>query len=352
MALNRLLCLASLLLLLAIMVGPTHAAIYVWKDANGVTNFTDNPGTIPGGVKVEVRSYGAPEPVTEASRPPEVVTQGEFAVRLATELGLGEGLTPVQAADLLSRMRIAPRLGNWELDAPLRQGLLSRLRKLTVAAAIAGRIPIEPEEALFAFDSATALVGISLPEVATEDAPELSRRVAEEPPLPVYVAPAPSTIIHERVIYLGGDVVPVHDALIHPHKVVINVDNRVINKRVVHSRPVRKRGAKQPRRFRHRLITHPPKKRRHYAQPRPAKLRGHRQRTRGATVVIAPQQKRLARRHSVAVRSHRVRGTRIHVRVSSHRLVRGKRAAYTRGRGMGIARTAVSHGRGVSHAVR
>lgn len=333
--------LAALLLLVPMMAGRAHAVVYVWKDANGVTNFTDHPAKIPTGVKVEVRTYyDQPSPMAEVPAP-DVVTQGEFVRQLAAELGLGEGLTSLAAARLLSRVGIAPRLGAWDLDKPLEEGLLGRLRTLTVAAAHGGRLPLLPQEALFAFDSAAALVGIALRDVAAGDVPEVTRRFVEEPVPPVYVAPPPA-VIHERVIVLGGDAVAVHDPLIHPHKVVINVDSRIIKKRVVHRRPVRKapmRNAKPPRQFRHKVIRAPIKEHRYYPQPRQAKV--HRRIVRG-TLASVPRQKRTAFRRSV-VRSHPVPGATARMRVQSSRLITGKRVISLHRQATRFRATAGSH---------
>ncbi len=195
-ALSRL---GSLLVLLTMTAGPAYATIYVWKDAKGVNNATDDPRNIPGGVRVRTLSYDAVTPAREhvlpsvdeseawvpasGAKTSEHVSQGEFAVLLAAELGLGDGLSPQAAANTLSDVLIAPRLGRWDLNAPMTQGLLDRLGNLTLAAANARRIPIGLDEARFAFDGATALAGISGHFV--------------EAPLPRYVE---HIVVRERII--------------------------------------------------------------------------------------------------------------------------------------------------------
>ena len=169
--------LVLLVALLSMMVSPAYSTIYVWKDANGVNNATDDPRRIPSGVRVQTLSYDAVTPAkketlasvnetetwipTTEAKTSDHVSQGEFAALLAAELGLGDGLSSQAAADVLAGALIAPRLGHWDLNAPMTQGLLDRLGNLTLAAARAGRIPIGLDEARFAFDSATALAGIS-----------------------------------------------------------------------------------------------------------------------------------------------------------------------------------------------
>lgn len=229
------LILASLLLLLPVMVSPAHSAIYIWTDATGVTNVTNDPKRVPSGVSVEIRSYDAPTPVTETLQR-DVVTQGQFAVQLATELGLGEDLSPQAAADRLSDAHIAPRLSDWKLDAAMTHALLDRFRKLTVAAATVGRIPIGPEEARFAFDSATALAGILQQDTSIPHVPESTRRVAEEVPVPEHMAPP---VVREHVIFVREEIIPVnHHPLIHLDPYLTHFDHGVSSSHPLHWHPI------------------------------------------------------------------------------------------------------------------
>jgi hypothetical protein len=182
--------------------------------------FTDNPALAPKGAKVDVRSYA-----TSSDDVSRTVTQGEFARRLAIELGLSDRLTAEQGAEALVEAGIAPRLGKWDLDEPMTAALVERLRTLTVGAAVAGKIALDPEEAIFAFDSTAALVGIKIRDAAApEPAPPA------EPPFesaPAYVVPAA-----ERVIYVGGGVVDPFFGNNLPTVIVdqriVNIDNRVV----------------------------------------------------------------------------------------------------------------------------
>lgn len=239
-----------LALLLTMTVSPAYSTIYVWKDANGVNNATDDPRRIPSGVQVRTLSYDAVTPAktetlasvnesetwipTTEAKTSDHVSQGEFAVLLAAELGLGDGLGPQEAAEVLADALIAPRLGNWDLNAPMTQGLLDRLGSLTLAAARAGRIPITPDEARFAFDSATALAGIS--------------GHFAEAPLPTYTGP---TIVRDRII-----VVEDHPfARIDPH-LIIHVGQG--HRRFIHKRGhgLGFRHAVRPKRHRRHAKTH------------------------------------------------------------------------------------------------
>jgi hypothetical protein len=120
------------------------------------------------------------------------VTQGEFAVQLAEELGLSDDADARAAADILSQVRIAPQLGQWNLDDPLTPELTYRLRRLTVAAAEAGWITVTPEQGLLAFDAAAALLGVTVPPDAdTWDQASRDFTVADSPPLVYAGAPPP-----------------------------------------------------------------------------------------------------------------------------------------------------------------
>ena len=153
----------------------SNSVLYVWRDENGVTTFSNVPTWSLGDTPVEVESVrlstlrasqkGLTEttPRPSSKRPIRLVTRGDFAVQLVRELGLGENSTPQEAAGMLSGVRIAPRLGNWELNEVMTPELTTRLRTLTVSAAQRGWLTVTPEQALLAFDTAAALLGINIP---------------------------------------------------------------------------------------------------------------------------------------------------------------------------------------------
>lgn len=206
------------MLLLAGLSGPAPAELYSWRDSEGVLHATDRPENVPDNVKVDVwpdpprplspkAPPAAPEPPPPEPSLPKTalpaaaveengVTQGAFAVHLAQELGLGEEVTPEEAADLLTQIRVTPRLGRWNLAAPVTPEWVARLRTLTVSAAQRGAVQITPEEALLAFDATAALLNVSIP---TASDPDLSSRSASStflaaPPL-VLISPPPPQIV-------------------------------------------------------------------------------------------------------------------------------------------------------------
>jgi hypothetical protein len=212
----------SIRLLLAVMLfaglaSPTQAELYSWRDAEGVFHATDRRDKVPEGVEPDVWPDLPPSPPAEAPQvmpsqpkaetPPKTalpadkfeereVTQGAFAVQLVRELGLEEEATPAEAADLLTRIRVTPRLGRWDLAAPITPALVTRLRTLTVSAAQRGAISISPEEALLAFDTTAALLNVPVPVVSDADLSDrsASSTLLDAPPL-VLITPPPPQIV-------------------------------------------------------------------------------------------------------------------------------------------------------------
>jgi hypothetical protein len=238
---------AALVAFLTGLTGPAGAAVYAWKGDNGVMTFSDDPTKAPPGVKVEVRDYGTGTATQTASeRSPNAVTQGEFALQLAIELGLAkQGLGAEQAAQTLARLHIAPPLGRWDLDQPLTKELLQRLRKLTAAAAVGGTIALTPQEALYAFDTAADLVGVAIRERPVPEAQPGSVPVtAEQVPTTVYVVPSAPSTVEERVIFVGGCCT---DGLLVPGQIPIVVNKKIINvQKVIINRQVPPRPAPPP----------------------------------------------------------------------------------------------------------
>jgi hypothetical protein len=201
--------LVSCLLLAFLVLTPasSRAAIYSWRDANGVLIYSNSPSESPGTSQVVIRTARTvdatlPEPsgmeLADGGQPqiPErshyMATQAEFAVQLVEELGLGQPADAGQAADVLTDLRIAPPLGEWVFNQPMTPELTLRLRQLTVAAAGRGAISITPEQALLAFDTAAALLNVDIPassnQYTVSDAPY---PIADMPPLIEIYSPPP-----------------------------------------------------------------------------------------------------------------------------------------------------------------
>ncbi len=193
-------------LVFILISAPAHSAstLYMWQDASGAISISDNPANAPSDAHLKVMSvYSNPQTVSETDSTetvtpqvpepsPRIVTQGEFAIQLVEELGLGDEPTAEDAADILTNVLISPRLGQWELDQPMTPELAVRLRELTVAAAEMGRITLSPEQVLLAFDTTAAQLGLTIPEtIGSEETSESPYPIAETPALVSVESPPP-----------------------------------------------------------------------------------------------------------------------------------------------------------------
>jgi Domain of unknown function (DUF4124) len=198
--------LALFVLPVAIVLTPAFspASIYSWRDASGVTTYSNVPPAVPVNAQITVRTMetvptetagvelvSAVQPQSP-ERSPYMATQAEFAVQLVKELGLGQPADAGQAADVLTNLRIAPPLGEWIFDQPMTPELTIRLRQLTVAAAGRGEITITPEQALLAFDTAAALLNVDIPASGDQDTiSDAPYPIADLPPLIEFSSPPP-----------------------------------------------------------------------------------------------------------------------------------------------------------------
>jgi len=73
------------------------------------------------------------------------VTQGDYAVALAEELGLGKGLTAEGAVEILTKVGIVPSEG-WQIAKEVTCELVAEVQDLVIEAAQRGLIRYEPEE--------------------------------------------------------------------------------------------------------------------------------------------------------------------------------------------------------------
>lgn len=96
---------------------------------------------------------------------PAVVTQGEFALRLAHTLAIpiADDAGPEEAMQSLAALGIEPLDGWTAVDAPMTPNLVGELRHAVTNAAAAGRLQVEPAAALAAFTELIADLRLPLP---------------------------------------------------------------------------------------------------------------------------------------------------------------------------------------------
>jgi len=103
------------------------------------------------------------EQAGQASPPiaPQLVREGDFAIKLQSALGMGTAQDEVAAESRLGEVGIAPRNG-WIADYPVTPDIIVELQKSVNDAATAKKLPVGKDEALQRFHDATAGLNLSI----------------------------------------------------------------------------------------------------------------------------------------------------------------------------------------------
>jgi hypothetical protein len=105
---------------------------------------------------VALAQSGGPPPVEQ-----KLVREGDFAVRLASALGIATTEDEVQSESLLADVGIAPRNG-WIADYPITPDIMGELQKAVGDAADANRLSLGRNEALKRLNSIAVVLGLSV----------------------------------------------------------------------------------------------------------------------------------------------------------------------------------------------
>jgi len=163
------------LFILLIFASSASATIYRWVDEKGVVNFTDDVSKIPPNYRnnaeeVKVTKMGPSTPSqtppgkiaasaqpgeTGAQAPPisqALVREGDFAVKLAESLKVGQPKSEAEAETMLTSAGIAPKNG-WIADYPVTPDIIGELENSVGSAVDAGKLGIKKEEATRAFQN-------------------------------------------------------------------------------------------------------------------------------------------------------------------------------------------------------
>jgi hypothetical protein len=121
-------------------------------------------------VAVDVEAgQGSAENAAELSPfAPPLVREGDFAVRMAAVLGLGDIEDEDDAGLLLSEIGLSPRNG-WIADYPVTPMMLAELREAVIASTTSGKLALSEAEALEAFDRLALELGLSVDETAERE---------------------------------------------------------------------------------------------------------------------------------------------------------------------------------------
>jgi hypothetical protein len=169
------------LLSLFILTSPASATIYKWVDQQGTINFADDLAKVPPDYRGSVEEINAPRvgrstlsqatvekrPVTgqpgeSAAKPPPIgqtlVREGDFAIKLAEVLKVGQAQSEAEAENTLASAGIAPKNG-WIADYPVTPDIIGELQNVVGAAADSGKLAMKKDEAMKVFQDLVAQQG-------------------------------------------------------------------------------------------------------------------------------------------------------------------------------------------------
>jgi len=204
---------------------------------------------------------------TATNAPPvsqPLVREGDFAVKLAEVLKIGQAYNEAEAETLLGASGILPKNG-WIADYPVTPDVIGELEKAVSEAADANKLPMGKQEALKAFRTATVEAGIPIvaeiqgkyPETQAQydESPSVDDYYSTEgPPVVTYYPPPPDygylyawvpyPFFCDTFFFPGFFILHDFHKVIVINKKVVVVTNHVINpktKRIALIDPVKRR---------------------------------------------------------------------------------------------------------------
>ncbi len=185
------------ILFVFIFASSASATVYKWSDDGGVVNFTDDYSKVPPDYRNKAEEVTMPKtrPSTLSQIPPGNITvgrrsgeaatqlppiaqtltrEGDFAIKLAEALKIGQAKNEAEAENTLASAGIAPKNG-WIADYPVTPDIVGELQNAVGTAADSGQLGMKKEEALKAFR--TTAVELELPITA-----EIPNGYVESPP--------------------------------------------------------------------------------------------------------------------------------------------------------------------------
>jgi len=171
-----------ILLMSFIFASSASATVYKWVDEKGVLNFADDYSKVPPTYrdKVEEVNIAKMGPSITSQTPPgkmavsveprqtardappiaqPLIREGDFAVKLAEVLKIGQTKNEAEAENMLATVGIAPKNG-WIADYPVTPDIIGELQSAIGGAADAGKLRMSRDEAVKAFQDLAAQQGL------------------------------------------------------------------------------------------------------------------------------------------------------------------------------------------------
>ncbi len=186
------------ILFVLIVASSASAAVYKWVDERGVVNFSDDLSKVPPDYRDKAEEVNVPRmksPVpsrtplgkmaagvqsgeTAAQAPPiaqTLIREGDFAIKLAEVLKIGQAMSEAEAESMLATVGIAPKNG-WIADYPVTPDIIGELQNAIGETADSSRLAMKKSEAITAFQDLAGQQGLPV-RVDTE-----SQYAGVEPP--------------------------------------------------------------------------------------------------------------------------------------------------------------------------
>ena len=169
------------ILFIFIFASSASAAVYKWVDERGVVNFADDYSKVPPDYRNKVEevniakmgpltpsqtspgniNVGAQSGKTATQAPPvapPLIREGDFAIKLAEVLKVGQAQSEAEAESTLASAGIAPKNG-WIADYPVTPDIIGELQNVVGAAADSGKLAMKKDEAMKVFQDLVAQQG-------------------------------------------------------------------------------------------------------------------------------------------------------------------------------------------------
>ena len=167
---------------LFIFASSASATIYRWVDEAGVVNFSDDYSKVPpeyrhkveevniqkagpstasqapsGEIPVGVRSGETAKQAPPSTQP--LIREGDFAIKLADALKIGQAKSDAEAESMLASAGIAPKNG-WIADYPVTPNVIGELQSAVGGAADSGKLRMRKDEATKALENRAGQQGL------------------------------------------------------------------------------------------------------------------------------------------------------------------------------------------------
>lgn len=167
---------------LFIFASSASAVIYRWVDEKGVVNFSDDYSRVPPEYRYKVEevniqktgpstsSQAASGKITVGVQPEEtakqappmthpLIREGDFAIKLAEVLKIGQAESDAEAESMLVSVGIAPKNG-WIADYPVTPNVIGELQSAIGGAADSRKLRMRKDEAITALQNLAVQQGL------------------------------------------------------------------------------------------------------------------------------------------------------------------------------------------------